>query len=219
MLRFLDRSAHITTRYGGGFVQSIDGLAGAESGGRRFDWFFYVNGIESPVGSTQVPVKGGDRIWWDYRDWTSAMSVPAVVGSWPQPFAAAKGPIDDRLRRRAAPVRDGRARLERAGRHGDGRQRRRRRRRHRAFWWGRGPRCARTQPRASSRAAPRPAACSRPVRRHVETSSLLRADGTVGQRAPAGTGLVAALRRARRSADVGRHVGAPGGRRASGPAA
>jgi len=89
VLRFLDREADITTRYGGGFVQSINGLAGAERGGRRYDWFFYVNGIESPIGSTQVHVHGGDRIWWDYRDWTSAIRVPAVVGSWPEPFARA----------------------------------------------------------------------------------------------------------------------------------
>ena len=89
VIRFLDRGADITTRYGGGFVQSIDGLAGTESGGRRYDWFFYVNGLESPVGSAEVQVHGGDRIWWDYRDWTNAMRVPAVVGSWPQPFAQA----------------------------------------------------------------------------------------------------------------------------------
>ena len=93
VIRFLDREADITTRYGGGFVQSIDGLAGTERAGRRYDWFFYVNGIESPVGSAEVHVHGGDRIWWDYRDWTSAMQVPAVVGSWPEPFtqAAASG--------------------------------------------------------------------------------------------------------------------------------
>jgi hypothetical protein len=35
-----------------------------------------------------VRVRGGDRIWWDYRDWTDAMRVPAVVGSFPQPFLA-----------------------------------------------------------------------------------------------------------------------------------
>ena len=76
----------MTTRYGGGFVQSIDGLAGSQSGGRSSDWFFYVNGIESPIGSAQFDLSGGDRIWWDYRDWTAAMRVPAVVGSWPEPF-------------------------------------------------------------------------------------------------------------------------------------
>ena len=86
VLRVLDRNAEVTTRYGGGFVQSIDGLAGDQSGGRRSDWFFYVNGIESPIGSTQYDLSDGDRIWWDYRDWTAAMRVAAVVGSWPEPF-------------------------------------------------------------------------------------------------------------------------------------
>jgi hypothetical protein len=87
VLRFLDRTTDITTRYGGGFVQSIDGLEGTTSGSRSLDWFFYVNGIESEVGAAEVSVHGGDRVWWDYRDWTSAMRVPAVVGSWPEPFA------------------------------------------------------------------------------------------------------------------------------------
>jgi Domain of unknown function (DUF4430) len=87
VLRFLDREAEITTRYGGGFVQSIEGLSGTVDGGRSFDWFFYVNGIESPIGATDANVRGGDRIWWDYRDWTTATRVPAVVGSFPEPFA------------------------------------------------------------------------------------------------------------------------------------
>jgi hypothetical protein len=86
VLRVLDRNADITTRYGGGFIQSIDGLAGGQSGGRRSDWFFYVNGVESPIGSAEYDPSGGDRIWWDYRDWTAAMRVPTVVGSWPEPF-------------------------------------------------------------------------------------------------------------------------------------
>ena len=45
-----------------------------------------MNGIESPIGSAQYDLSAGDRIWWDYRDWTAAMRVPAVVGSWPEPF-------------------------------------------------------------------------------------------------------------------------------------
>lgn len=86
VLRFLDREAEVETRYGGGFVQSIDGLAGGSEEGRRLDWFFYVNGIESSIGAAEVQVLGGDRVWWDYRDWTAAMRVPAVVGSFPEPF-------------------------------------------------------------------------------------------------------------------------------------
>jgi hypothetical protein len=86
VMRVLDRNAEVDTRYGGGFVQSIDGLAGGSTGGRSTDWFFYVNGIESPIGAGEYDPSGGDRIWWDYRDWTAAMRVPAVVGSWPGPF-------------------------------------------------------------------------------------------------------------------------------------
>lgn len=85
-MRLLERSAKISTRYGGGFVQSIDGIEGAERGGRRYDWFFYVNGVESPVGAADYALHGGEAVWWDYRDWSAATGVPAVVGSWPQPF-------------------------------------------------------------------------------------------------------------------------------------
>jgi hypothetical protein len=86
VLRALDGEAEIETRYGGGFVQSIDGIEGMEDAGRSLDWFFFVNGTESSVGAADVEVEAGDRIWWDYRDWTAAMRAPAVVGSWPQPF-------------------------------------------------------------------------------------------------------------------------------------
>ncbi|HEY8083298.1 MAG TPA: DUF4430 domain-containing protein [Solirubrobacterales bacterium] len=86
VMRVLDRNAEIATRYGGGFVQSIDGVSGAVENGRRYDWFFYVNGIESSVGAADYPLRGGEAIWWDYRDWSAAARVPAVVGSWPHPF-------------------------------------------------------------------------------------------------------------------------------------
>lgn len=85
VMRVLDRSAEIETRYGGGFVQSIDGTSGTR-GDRRSDWFFYVNGIEASEGASSYLPGDGDRIWWDYRDWTSALRTPALVGSWPEPF-------------------------------------------------------------------------------------------------------------------------------------
>ena len=85
VMRVLDRSADIETRFGGGFVQSINGIAG-ESGARRSDWFFFVNGIESSIGAAEFEARDGDRIWWDYRDWTDALRTPALVGSWPEPF-------------------------------------------------------------------------------------------------------------------------------------
>ncbi|MEX2108219.1 MAG: DUF4430 domain-containing protein [Solirubrobacterales bacterium] len=86
VMRVLDRNAEISTRYGGGFVASINGVSEDVHAGRRYDWFFYVNGVESPVGAADYSMHGGEAIWWDYRDWSAASRVPAVVGSWPQPF-------------------------------------------------------------------------------------------------------------------------------------
>ena len=89
VIRALDTEAEVETRFGGAFVQSIDGLAGGEEDGRKVDWFFYVNGIESSSGAADVTVEPGDEIWWDHRDWTDVMRVPAVVGSFPEPLAQA----------------------------------------------------------------------------------------------------------------------------------
>jgi hypothetical protein len=87
VMRLLQRNAKVATRYGGGFVQSIDGLAGGRSGGRPVDWFYYVNGIEASRGAAATSLREGDRVWWDRHDWSAAMRVPAVVGSFPEPVA------------------------------------------------------------------------------------------------------------------------------------
>src|SRR5437588_11074946 len=88
VMRMLQRSFTVDTRYGGGFVESINGISGNFS---RRDWFYYVNGIEAPVGAANTVVHRGDRIWWDLHDWTAAVSVPAVVGSFPEPFVHGAG--------------------------------------------------------------------------------------------------------------------------------
>jgi len=85
VVRFLDAHADLETSYGDNFVDSIDGYAGSTAGGDE-DWFFFVNGYWSDVGSGERQVLAGDRIWWDYRYWQAAYRVPAVVGSWPEPF-------------------------------------------------------------------------------------------------------------------------------------
>jgi hypothetical protein len=88
VMRVLQRSFRVTTRYGGGFVESIDGLSGSSS---HLDWFYYVNGIEAPQGAATTAVHRGDRIWWDLHDWSATNSVPAVVGSFPEPFIHGMG--------------------------------------------------------------------------------------------------------------------------------
>ncbi|HEX4306622.1 MAG TPA: DUF4430 domain-containing protein [Solirubrobacterales bacterium] len=86
VMRFLEGEAEIETRYGGGYVKSIDGLEESSRGGHPYDWFFYLNGIESSVGAAEVSLRGGERIWWDLHDWSATDQIPAVVGSWPAPF-------------------------------------------------------------------------------------------------------------------------------------
>ncbi len=86
VMSLLMRNATVTTRYSGGFVQSIDGLSGGEAGGRPSDWFYYVNGVQAPQGAAATNVNPGDHIWWDLHDWSQTDSVPAVVGSFPEPF-------------------------------------------------------------------------------------------------------------------------------------
>lgn len=90
-MRVLDRNAEIETGYGGRYVRSIGGVGEATRGGRRYDWFFFVDGVEAPVGAADFPLRGGEAIWWDYRDWSGALYVPAVVGSWPEPFVHGYG--------------------------------------------------------------------------------------------------------------------------------
>ena len=50
------------------------------------DWFYYVNGVQAPMGAAATTLHAGDRVWWDRHDWTATNSVPAVVGSYPAPF-------------------------------------------------------------------------------------------------------------------------------------
>jgi hypothetical protein len=88
IMRLLEQHYDVKTRYGGGFVQEIDGVAGGRENARRVDWFYYVNGVESPVGAATRRVHPGDRIWWDRHEWQAAQRIPAVVGSFPEPFLA-----------------------------------------------------------------------------------------------------------------------------------
>ena len=86
VMRLLQRSFDVDTRYGGNFVQQIEGISGGRENGRRVDWFYYVNGIEASIGAAEMRLHPGDRVWFDHHDWETAMRVPAVVGAFPEPF-------------------------------------------------------------------------------------------------------------------------------------
>ena len=90
VMRMLRSKFDVTTRYGGRFVQSIDGLEGGGATG-QVDWFYWVNGVEADKGAAEWNVDPGDHIQWDRRDWGAAMRVPAIVGAYPEPFMSGLG--------------------------------------------------------------------------------------------------------------------------------
>jgi hypothetical protein len=83
-MQALDRAADIETRYGGRFVQTIDGVSGSLAAQR--DWFWFVNGIEGDRSAAEYRLRPGDVEWWDYRSWHAQMEQPVVVGAFPEPF-------------------------------------------------------------------------------------------------------------------------------------
>jgi Domain of unknown function (DUF4430) len=119
VMRFLRSEFDVDTRFGGRFVQSIDGLEGAGVAGTS-DWFFFVNGIESGTGAAEYELSPGDRVQWDHRHWGAAMRVPAIVGAFPEPFLhgveGERRPVRvecDEVE--SPPCRDAKRALERAG--------------------------------------------------------------------------------------------------------
>lgn len=86
VMRLLERNASVKTRYGGGFVASVNGHAGGTQNGQPDDWFYYVNGVEAGKGAAATKVHNGDHIWWDRHVWAATENIPAVVGSYPEPF-------------------------------------------------------------------------------------------------------------------------------------
>jgi hypothetical protein len=83
-LEALRREADVETRYGGRFVQAIEGVEGDLSA--RRDWFWFVNGYEGDLSAADYTLHDGDVLWWDHRSWEGRMREPVVVGAFPEPF-------------------------------------------------------------------------------------------------------------------------------------
>lgn len=84
-MQALRSEADVDARFGGRFVQSIEGVAG-DVGAKR-DWFYFVNGVEADRGAAEFRLRPGDMLWWDYRSWAGEdMREPVVVGAFPEPF-------------------------------------------------------------------------------------------------------------------------------------
>jgi len=112
-MQALKRKASVETRYGGRYVQAINGIKGSLA--RRRDWFYFVNGFESDRGAVEYRLHAGDVLWWDFRSWERGRRLPVVVGAFPEPFLHGFGG-----KRRRAVVRYGGSALA-AGAHAIGR--------------------------------------------------------------------------------------------------
>jgi len=83
----LQAVAEVETKYGGGFVQAIEGLSSEyEGGSKKRDWLYYINGISLSLGAKDYRLRDGDIEHWDFRDWSYQPMVPAIIGAFPQPF-------------------------------------------------------------------------------------------------------------------------------------
>jgi Domain of unknown function (DUF4430) len=84
LMRALASKVDVETRYGGRFVQSIDGLAGSLED--QHDWFWFVNGYEGDRSASTYRLRDGDVAWLDYRAWEREGEARVVVGAFPEPF-------------------------------------------------------------------------------------------------------------------------------------
>lgn len=78
---------HFEVEADAGRVRSIEGYASGSRRGRSSEWRLYVNGIEVPSAEAAAyKLTGSERVWWDLHDGGAVTRVPAVVGSFPEPF-------------------------------------------------------------------------------------------------------------------------------------
>jgi hypothetical protein len=87
-MTILQDGVEVETKYGGGFVNAINGISSGFEGnnGQKLDWFYYMNGMSCNMGATDYTVNPGDIEHWDFRDWSYYQMTPAIIGDFPQPF-------------------------------------------------------------------------------------------------------------------------------------
>jgi hypothetical protein len=88
VLGFLRHYANVGTSDGGRLVTAIGGLSAGRDveAEHPAEWSYYVNGVSPGTGAASTAVNPGDHIWWDLHAAGQAPHIPAVVGSFPEPF-------------------------------------------------------------------------------------------------------------------------------------
>ena len=84
LMRALASEAEVETRYGGRYVQAVNGVEGSLDAQR--DWFWFVNGYEGDRSAASYRLHDGDVAWFDYRAWQREGEARVVVGAFPEPF-------------------------------------------------------------------------------------------------------------------------------------
>ena len=84
LMRALAAEAEVETRFGGRYVQSVNGVEGSLDDQR--DWFWFVNGYEGDRSAASYKLRDGDVAWLDYRGWEREGEARVVVGAFPEPF-------------------------------------------------------------------------------------------------------------------------------------
>ncbi len=82
VMRLLQGGNEVKTRFGGGYVSSVDGLPERD----QRAWLYYVNGIAGDKAADDYELHGGDVVQWDYRSVEVQQNIPAIVGAFPEPF-------------------------------------------------------------------------------------------------------------------------------------
>ena len=90
VLGMLERALKVSTGRRGRVVTAIDGLSAAGSGQA---WSYYVNGVQQRSDPADAGLHRNDHVWWDLHDVGATSSIPAVVGSFPEPFVNGFGGV------------------------------------------------------------------------------------------------------------------------------
>jgi len=80
----IKKVATVTTTYGGGYLESINGIK--SNFNTKNDWFYYINGMLASVGASMYKPHEGDIVHWDFHDWSSDRIITAIIGNYPEPF-------------------------------------------------------------------------------------------------------------------------------------
>lgn len=91
-LELTEMYLEVETRYGGSFVNGINGKSSGYTGKKgeerkKEDWFLYYNGSLAAAGAGDIKINNGDTVWWDYHDWALSAFTPAMIGAFPQPLS------------------------------------------------------------------------------------------------------------------------------------